>query len=66
MVHYDTRIFSVPWIGQAQDTTHFRITSNIPLHPEDLILMSSYSEGPSHSVMNTAYAGTRIVSRAEW
>ncbi len=66
MAHYDTRIFSVPWIGQAQDTAHFRITSNIPLRPEDLILMSSYSEGPSHSVMNTAYAGTRIVSRAEW
>ncbi len=67
MLHYDTRIFSTPWITRSQKTVDFSIISSSPLHPEEIALMSSYSEARQVTThIDTAYAGTRIVSRAEW
>lgn len=70
MIHYDTQIFSTPWITRSRRTVDFSIISSLPLDVAEIALMSSYSDGSAYpqKIMpsDTAYAGTRIVSRAEW
>lgn len=67
MLHYDTKIFSSPWITTGRSDVHFSIISSFPIHSEEIALMTSYSEEKNDSVgIEKVSAATHIVSRAEW
>lgn len=67
MIHYDTRVFSSPWITAWRSDVDFSIISTLPIDPEKLALMTSYSERKDESSgVENVSAATRIVSRAEW
>lgn len=67
MLHYDTRIFSSPWITAGRSDVTFSIISALPIDPEKLALMTSYSERKDEpSSVENVSAATRVVSRAEW